>query len=271
MDQKKLVHIQTFTQKFTNDPSQKFLLMILCSQAKLENDNKSLNVKRGLRARVEQGLWPSTAPTGYLNSRDRTKVAQVELDPDRSKIIKSVFEHIGYDNWSGMKTYNWLTNELKFRTHRGKVLSKGNFYLMIRSTFYYGVFEYPIKSGNWYNGAHTPLISKELHGLVQENISSKSSPSRRGDRPRTEARYGSRRAVGARLRKTHRTHPHRPNLRYPNPLHRYPARAQKQRRSFLRRRLRTRDQRPGNLPRLQRAQRPRRAGRQLRPSGRRQG
>jgi len=53
MDEKKLIHIQTFGQTFSNSPNEKFLLMILCSQAKLENDNKSINVKRGLRARVE--------------------------------------------------------------------------------------------------------------------------------------------------------------------------------------------------------------------------
>ena len=35
MDQKLLVEIRTYGQKFTDSPSEKFLLMILCSQAKL--------------------------------------------------------------------------------------------------------------------------------------------------------------------------------------------------------------------------------------------
>ncbi len=56
LDQKKLVEIRTYSQKFTNNPNEKFLLMILGSQAKLENDNKSINVKRGLRTRIEMGL-----------------------------------------------------------------------------------------------------------------------------------------------------------------------------------------------------------------------
>ena len=56
MDQKKLLHIQTYGQSFSNSPNEKFLLMILCSQAKLENDNKSINIKRGMRARCEQGF-----------------------------------------------------------------------------------------------------------------------------------------------------------------------------------------------------------------------
>ncbi len=69
MDQKLLHDIRTYGQQFANSPNEKFLLMILCSQAKLENDNKSVNVKRGLRARVEMGLWPSMAPTGYLKRK----------------------------------------------------------------------------------------------------------------------------------------------------------------------------------------------------------
>lgn len=45
MDQRKLIHIQTYGQTFKNSSNEKFLLMILCSQAKLENGNKSINVK----------------------------------------------------------------------------------------------------------------------------------------------------------------------------------------------------------------------------------
>ena len=49
MDSGKLHEIRTYGQKFGNNPNEKFLLMILGSQAKLENDNKMINIKRGLR------------------------------------------------------------------------------------------------------------------------------------------------------------------------------------------------------------------------------
>jgi len=42
MDQCKLKEIRTFGQKFTNNPNEKFLLMILGSQAKLENDHRGI-------------------------------------------------------------------------------------------------------------------------------------------------------------------------------------------------------------------------------------
>ena len=69
MDQKLLMEIRTFGQRFTNSPNEKFLLMILGSQAKLENDNRGINVRRGLRTRCEMGLRPGIAPTGYLNEK----------------------------------------------------------------------------------------------------------------------------------------------------------------------------------------------------------
>src|SRR3989344_4775244 len=69
MDAKALLEIRTYSQSFRNNPNEKFLLMILGSQAKLENDNRGVNVRRGLRTRCEMGLRPGVAPTGYLNEK----------------------------------------------------------------------------------------------------------------------------------------------------------------------------------------------------------
>jgi len=173
MDQKLLMEIRTYGQHFKNSPNEKFLLMILCSQAKLENDHKSVNVKRGLRTRVEMGLWPGVAPTGYLNQKMMDRKCQVIIDPERGHIIKKIFEKVAYEKWSGRKVYNWLRFDLNFRTSAGKKhLSLGNIYRTLSNTFYYGIFEYPRNSGNWYTGKHEPLVSKELFDLVQEQVKS---------------------------------------------------------------------------------------------------
>ena len=173
MDQQLLMEIRTYGQQFKNSPNEKFLLMILCSQAKLENDNKSINVKRGLRTRVEMGLWPGPAPTGYMKEKRMDRKCETLLDPERSPIIKKMFEKVAYDHWSGRKIYNWLKFDLNLRTAAGKKhLSLGNIYKILDNTFYYGVFEYPRKSGNWYTGKHEPIVTKELFDLVQAQIKS---------------------------------------------------------------------------------------------------
>jgi site-specific DNA recombinase len=170
MDQKLLLEIRTYSQKFTNSPNEKFMLMILCSHAKLENDNKSENVKRGLRTRCEMGLRPTQAPTGYLNEKRTDRPCEVIVDPVRAPIIKKMFEKVANEQWSGRRIYYWLKDEMKFTTVNGKPLALSNIYLALKNTFYYGTFEFPKASGNWYTGAHTPIITKELYDLVQEQI-----------------------------------------------------------------------------------------------------
>ena len=84
-----------------------------------------------------------------------------------------MFEKVAYDKWSGRKVYNWLKFDLNFKTAAGKKnLSLGNIYRTLSNTFYYGAFEYPRNSGNWYQGKHEPLISKELFDLVQKQVKS---------------------------------------------------------------------------------------------------
>ncbi len=91
MDAGKLSEIRTFSQSFSNNPNEKFLLMILGSQAKLENDNRGINVKRGLRTRCEMGLWPTVPPTGYLTQKLMDRKCQVIIDPERGHVIKKIF------------------------------------------------------------------------------------------------------------------------------------------------------------------------------------
>lgn len=170
MDQKLLIEIRTFGQKFTNSPNEKFLLMILGAQGKLENDQKGLNVQRGLRARCEMGLWPAPAPTGYLNEKNVDKVCHKLVDPKRGPIVRQMFEKVGNENWSGKKVYRWLKDDVRFIGIYGKSLSLSNVYLILKSTFYYGVFEYPKGSGAWYTGKHQPLITKELFDKVQGQL-----------------------------------------------------------------------------------------------------
>ena len=169
MDQKLLVEIRTFGQRFTDNPNEKFLLMILGSQAKLENDNKRINVKRGLRARCEMGLWPAPAPTGYLNHPDRSKKCEVLVDPERAPFIKKMFEMVGNEGASGKQVYRWLC-ETGFKTKSGKPLTLSNVYIILSSIFYYGEFEYPKKSGKIYKGRHTPLITKDLFDRVRQKL-----------------------------------------------------------------------------------------------------
>jgi DNA invertase Pin-like site-specific DNA recombinase/predicted metal-binding protein len=167
MDQGKLVQIHTYSQTFTNNPNEKFLLMILCSQAKLENDNKSVNVKRGIRSKCEMGWRPGVAPLGYMN-RAFSGINDIVPDPDRADIITEMFNKAGNEGWSGRRIKAWL-DEQEFTNKSGKLVSVSQVLAMLLNPFYYGKFQYPESpDGKWFTGAHKPLISKELYDLVQQ-------------------------------------------------------------------------------------------------------
>ncbi|HVW98957.1 MAG TPA: recombinase family protein [Candidatus Babeliaceae bacterium] len=167
MDQGKLLHIRTDSQTFTNNPNEKFLLMILCSQAKLENDNKAINVRRGMRTKLEMGWRPGVAPLGYIN-RSFGGVNDVIPDPERADIVREIFHKAGYEGWSGRKIKQWVDAQ-GMTTRSGKEVPLSSILAILLNPFYYGEFEFVINGeAKWYKGAHTPLISKELFDLVQQ-------------------------------------------------------------------------------------------------------
>lgn len=170
MDQKKLLRIQTYSQAFSNSPNEKFLLMILCSQAKLENDNKGVNVERGLRNKCSLGWKPSLAPIGYLNrSGDGRTDELIILDPIRANFVKQIFEKVGNQGWSGRAVKKWL-DRIGFETRMGKPCALSKIHESLKNPFYYGEFEFPKGSGVWYKGKHQPLITKELFEKVQKQL-----------------------------------------------------------------------------------------------------
>lgn len=171
MDQGKIVDIRTHGQRFTNSPNEKFLLMILGSQAKLENDHKGENVKRGLRAKCEQGWRPGRPPIGYLHDKYADKgQKKVLIDPKRAPIVKQIFEKMANEQYSCRRIYRWLKEETTFRTRNDKFMSISMVQIMIKESFYCGEFEYPVGSDKWYKGGHDPIISKELYAKANERL-----------------------------------------------------------------------------------------------------
>lgn len=168
MDQGKLHQIKTFSQSFSNNPNEKFLLMILCSQAKLENDQKGINVKRGIRAKCEMGWRPGMPPIGYWN-RAMAGVKDIVIDPERGHIVTEMFERVAKNGDSGRTIKRWF-DSIGMTTRAGKGVTLSQIYQMLKNSFYYGEFEYPINSGNWYRGKHPPLITKELFLKVQQQL-----------------------------------------------------------------------------------------------------
>lgn len=168
MDQGKLSDIRTHGQKFTNSPNEKFLLMILCSQAKLENDNRGLNVKRGLRTKCEMGIRPGRVPLGYklVRADNFKEPSKIVVDEKRAPYIKKMFAYL-LEGYSGRQVWEYLVDE-GFRTQNGKQPTLSMIFRMFKETIYYGDFEYPRGSGKWYKHNMEALITKEEFEKARE-------------------------------------------------------------------------------------------------------
>lgn len=176
MDKGRLQEIRTHSQKFTNSPNEKFLLMILCSQAKLENDNRGINVKRGLKNKVEMGWRPGLPPLGYKNEHSINRGQnRIFVDEERAPTIKRIFEMVAHQHETGRAIFTYL-KEMNFRTRTGKFVTLSSIYKILKNPFYHGAFEAPTGSGKWYKGAHEPLITKELFDRVQEQLTMPDRP-----------------------------------------------------------------------------------------------
>ena len=160
-------HLQTFDRGYLPDDNV-LLMNVEFGMANQYVLDLSKNVKRGLKTKAEKGWYPAPAPIGYLN--DKTKeVGRREIikDPDRFDLVKRMWDLMITGNHTPPVIMNKANNEWGYRSINGKPISRSNIYNMFSNPFYYGWFEYPVNSGNWYKGNHKPMVSKEEFDKVQ--------------------------------------------------------------------------------------------------------
>lgn len=166
MDNGFLTEIRTYNQKFRNSPNDKFLLMILGSQAKLENDNRGINAKRGMKAKCEMGYRPTMAPLGFINNRANHTI---KIDRKKISIVKKMFQKVAYQGYSGRDIFRWL-DKIGFKTRKNKRVSYSMIYSILNNPYYCGIFEFPKGSGKWYKTKHKAVISRDLFNKVQKKL-----------------------------------------------------------------------------------------------------
>lgn len=173
----KLSEIITPVQTFTNTPNDKFLLSILWGHAKLENDNKSVNVKRGLNAKADQGWYPFRAVNGYLNTPQYQKGLRIIIrDPVRFPLVRKMWDMLLTGNYTIAQIYEVVTIKWGYTTPDGKKISRTRLYELFRNPFYTGVFVY---NGGVRQGKHEPMITgaefKKAQSLIRKKDTARPS------------------------------------------------------------------------------------------------
>src|SRR3990167_7015452 len=174
MDQGKLLEVVSPLQTFKNAPDEKFMLGLLCSQAKLENDNKSVNVKEALRLKAERGVYPGKARPGYVNNHWKPQgLRDLSPHPVYFTLMRKFFELALTGNYSVEKLVTEAAN-LGIRSSKGgKAICRSWIHRIVRDPFYTGRFIY---GGKIYKGQHPAILTDEEFNLLQDIIDGRSKP-----------------------------------------------------------------------------------------------
>ena len=96
-------------------------------------------------------------------------VKDIVVDRDRGETVTEMFRRVAEEGASGRVIKRWF-DQTGFTTRAGKKVALSQIYMMLKISFYYGEFEYPIKSGTRYKGSHKPLVSREIFDRVQKQL-----------------------------------------------------------------------------------------------------
>ncbi len=149
---------------FEATPQGLFMLNIAFGQSKYFVDNLRENVKRGLRQKIRNGVWPGWAPVGYLNN---SKTRDIDVDSEKATKVKKLFEMYATGNYTLHSLANWC-KEKSLRGNLGKEIALSNVQSILQNIFYIGLMKY---GGEIHEGQHEPLISKKLFDSCQEVMS----------------------------------------------------------------------------------------------------
>jgi DNA invertase Pin-like site-specific DNA recombinase len=182
LDAGTITEIVTPDRVFENTGNDKFWMQLEFGIAKKYVDDLSDNVRRGNRAKLEQGWLPGMPPMGYLNDRLARTIIP---DPERFPLMRRAWELL-LEGIPPSHAYRTLTDDWGLRTRRtartgGKMPSRSSFYRLLSNPFYYGVI---IRGDDVYRGAHVPLVTKTEFDQVQAQLRRP-----RGHRHRPQFRY----------------------------------------------------------------------------------
>jgi site-specific DNA recombinase len=134
----------------------KFMHEISLVMAKHYIDNLKEEVRKGMREKASQGIYPSRPPLGYVNN---VSEASIVVHPANSLVVKDLFSLYATGDYSLAAVRKKL-----FERH-GKKYAKGYLHKLLKHRFYIGFFEWEKQECR---GTHETFLSPVLFEQVQD-------------------------------------------------------------------------------------------------------
>ena len=169
-------HIRSYERSYY--PQDNVILMSLeFGMANQFSRDLSVNVIRGMKKKAEMGWYPVQPPLGYLNSKNKGKGNNdIYSDPERFSVVRKMWDLMLTGKYSASDVWRMTNDTLRLRGQKGSKISQSNTFYIFANPFYYGMFEWPRKSGNWYQGKHEAMITIEEFDRVQILLGRKGAP-----------------------------------------------------------------------------------------------
>jgi site-specific DNA recombinase len=169
IDEGKLHDLRFSTFWFEPTAQGKLMLNLAFGQSKYYSDSLSINIRRGQKQKVIEGIWSWKAPLGYLNE---PKLRTIVPDPQKAPLVKMAFELYATGKYTFV-SLGKLLNAKGLRSHNNVPLSPFRYQYILRNPFYYGVFAL---NGEMHEGTHEPLVTKAIFDTVQHMMTRHSKP-----------------------------------------------------------------------------------------------
>lgn len=153
----------SITQPTENTPTGRMVRRQLATMAAFYTEQQSVDVREGIRKRVQDGLPPSRAPYGYRNVRKHGR-SIVEIHPENGPKIQRIFQLFAYHCLSVENLSRRLFEEGIFCSPSKPRFSPSSLYKFLRDRSYLGEVRY---HGCWHPGKHTSLIDRDTWDRVQ--------------------------------------------------------------------------------------------------------
>ncbi|MFZ2522051.1 MAG: recombinase family protein [Minisyncoccia bacterium] len=147
----------------------------------------STNVKRGLRAKTQQGWRNGIAPIGYLNNIASPKGEKnIVPDPVRFDLVRRIFEEYIAGHYSVRQLHRqakkWGLTTRQTKKQGGKPASLAHIYRLLTEPFYTGHFytrNHETGEKELVKGAHEPMITMDQFELMQHKLGRRGKPQSR--------------------------------------------------------------------------------------------
>ncbi len=167
------VQLVSVTENIEETASGRLVEGIHALMAEFYSANLAGEIRKGMTQKAKMGGWPTKAPIGYLNVREKTagkEIAKVVLDPERALLVREAFRLYATSEYSlpelqATMHAKGLTSPYARRP--GAPVSVSKLAELLANPFYIGVVQW---DGVRYQGQQKALIPRSLFDRVRETL-----------------------------------------------------------------------------------------------------